>query len=319
MELLSMPAEIIASIMEFVTVSELFSLHLVSKAISSLTYEYFQGEVINSGMAESERAKYKRINHKEVPIDCRGIDCDNTTGGPIFCPSCIKTKSGFEYVHPVEFHCVDGAILPAYAIDCARIGLVLVKEKGLLVRKGSILEHDRRVKALTPHEEEYFDPCYRYEFPGEGTYISYKKCNHTKLIAKSPLVVHRCCKVLDYNSVSGPHPDFCEAHNKAPEGHVSEFELPEKVLVVEAITEETGDYSIIEGELECEELSIVDGVVSAIGIKRGLCEKYGITFARVTVGENNEGHECWISDCETCGEEESEEEEEESEEEEEED
>lgn len=85
MELLTLPREIVGEILSHVSVSELHSLHLVSKEISELTYKYFKGEVLDPDMEKVERLKYKRMREVYTRTACHLDACRSTTRRQIYC------------------------------------------------------------------------------------------------------------------------------------------------------------------------------------------------------------------------------------------
>lgn len=93
MELLSLPREIVGEILSYSSVSDLPSLHLVSKFISALTYEYFEGKVLDPDMGETEKAKYKRMRETYTLTTCFILGCKNETRRQIYC----KEHDGFKH------------------------------------------------------------------------------------------------------------------------------------------------------------------------------------------------------------------------------
>lgn len=281
---MSLPVEVIAGIIGFVSVSELFSLHLVSREVSSLTYEFFNGIVINPDMSLEERAKYKMMREEFINTTCYTEDCSNNSKGQLYCSKCFETEDFSRDIYLADYICEGKATVPIYIVDLGDYSLGFVKSGPYMVCKG--VQYVKTMREIDPHYHELNG--HKYEPPVKGNRIKYRRCVHTSLVAENPPVVDLCHQVINGDSLPDPSSNFCYSHNKNGEGHLREDQIPEGALIV---SDNEGKYIVMKGEFDGCSLHVErDGSVSSCSIPREGCERLGIRFKGADREEESFGY-----------------------------
>lgn len=280
MELLSLPVEIIGEIIGFVPVSDLSSLHLVSKTVSSLTYKFFNGVVLNPDMSLEERAKYKMIRDIYTPTSCASRDCDRDSQGKFYCSSCEGREGIWDNIYLADF-AYKGETIDAFLVSyhCGLI-LAFTYVNGRVFYLGV---YNYFSEFLTPVLEfsHYLMRGHRYRY--DKIKVKGRECSYSKVIAEIPLVVQKCNCFITPSEIPDESPTFCSSHKLNPEGHCDYKEFTEEApLIVMLETECEYTYFIAEGEYKGSHIIVeADGKVLSGSIPRDVCERLGIKYLEV--------------------------------------
>lgn len=276
MELLSLPRDILGEIIGFVSVTDLPSLHLTSKEVSSLTYEFFSGRVINPTMTPKERFKYKAIKDEYINTQCYVKDCDNNSKGFLFCLECMKKRNQYWDVDIFVCGYEDGKIETIYIFTYKDLNICFTWGKYHMTCRGLFIPTTDLLSPLTPEQVLSHLRGHKYEFPSIQGKIRNKRCNYTTPLVKKPLIMNRCNHIIRRASASLFYPDFCDFHNRYFKGHCSEEEISGALI---AHSEEDSTYQFIGGELKGLSFVMKDSwIPHSYDIPKELCEKYGIKY-----------------------------------------
>lgn len=276
MELLILPKEIVGEIISHVSVSDLPSLHLTSKGISALTYEYFDREILDPDMEKSERLKYKRMRDTWTHTLCLNLNCTNESKRKLLCEDHFKDVDALRNIHVGIVRMENGFEFEVYEIEVytSDSKLIFCTVRGNYIQCiGSVGRHEHKVQRMVSDGIEDMKELkgHKYDLLKETNDLTYRTCTHYDIISKEPLIIRKCGSSPNGICLFLLNPHYCLEHNEHPKEQPGK-ELIEKAIIV---THEYGAlYSIIEGELKGHKLNIQNGTI--FSPSEQVYEKYGI-------------------------------------------